>query len=281
LHCSHFTIIVLHASLSIGVCMAYIVYNTKDHVSMGIASALFGVMHFERAPDMMNYKHFFCSSTNAHMLELNTSLLEAEPLDGLNTDLIIFLSKHSSSKGIPAFTVHATGNWSGEATLGGKPKELSTAAPLYMHAVLKALKELNDNESMSVTYEATHHGPLLKTPSMFTEIEEHSYNEHNAVIAASAVAKGLLNAEKLRVAIGIGGMHYPQKFTSLALSGRYAFSHMMPKYYIDDTDMLSEAVERSLPKADIAVIDWKSTNAAQRDKIINELSKIGIIYERA
>ncbi|MEM0149400.1 MAG: D-aminoacyl-tRNA deacylase [Candidatus Micrarchaeaceae archaeon] len=260
--------------------MLYIVYTTEDPVSEGIAEALIHIAGFEDAGSAIGSRLLSSKALGARMLELNASLLEAERLDNLGADALILLSKHSSSKSIPSLTVHPTGNWSDKAELGGKPKELSMAAPLYMRAVLRALSIFNNDKAMIVTYEATHHGPLLMTPSMFVEIEEHSYTHKNAETVAMAIVDALQKVEKLQVAIGIGSIHYPQKFTALALGGRYAFSHMMPKYYVDNVDMIEEAAARSDPKADLAVIDWKSISAAQRKQVIGELEKIGLKYER-
>ncbi|MGC8651888.1 MAG: D-aminoacyl-tRNA deacylase [Candidatus Micrarchaeia archaeon] len=264
--------------------MPYIVYSEADSVSAGIAEELKRIGAFESAealdalPEALHFTS--ASMRHAHMIAINTPLIEAERLDGISADVLILLSRHSSAKSIPSFTVHTTGNWSSEALLGGKPEELSVAAPLYMRAVLYALNLINSDRSMAVTYEATHHGPLLNTPSLFVEIEKNSYNGERAKVVAEAVASALRGVTELPVAIGIGGTHYPQKFTELALSGKYAFSHMMPKYYVDNAKMVEKAIERSEPKASIAVIEWKSINTAQRTGVLGALEKAGIPYEK-
>jgi len=261
-----------------------IVYSELDSVSVGIGNALIGIGEFEKSaafgklPDAL---HFTSGSVGADMIAVRTPLIEAEYLDRINADVLVFLSRHSSEKGVPSFTVHATGNWSGEAKLGGKPGELSVAAPLYMRAVLYALSTTNNDAAMTVTYEATHHGPLLNTPSLFVEIEKNSYTKERAETVANAVVAAMRNIESMQVAIGIGGMHYSQKFTALALSGKYAFGHIMSKYYIDNTDMLIKAAERSEPKATKAVIEWKSINSIKRTNVLDALEKAGIQYEKA
>ncbi len=84
-----------------------------------------------------------------------------------------------------------------------------------------------------------------------------------------------------KIALGIGGTHYPERFTNMALSGEYAFSHIMSKYYAENFDMIEQAIERSDIKAEIAVIEWKSIKAVDRDMITKELDRLGLDYERA
>jgi D-tyrosyl-tRNA(Tyr) deacylase len=64
------------------------------------------------------------------------------------------------------------------------------------------------------------------------------------------------------------------------LEGKYAFAHMMPKHQCTELDMLGQAIERSAPKAEIAVIEWKGLKAEPRRAIIEKLSSLGLDYER-
>ncbi|MGC8647314.1 MAG: D-aminoacyl-tRNA deacylase [Candidatus Micrarchaeia archaeon] len=263
--------------------MRYIVYSTEDSISSGIAEHLRLMGKFDKSGEILGYAHLYSKELDMHMLQLDKSLLYAEELDNLKAEVLVILSRHSSANSIKSFTVHPTGNWSDEAKLGGMPKELSTAAPLYMLSILKAMSILNKENEIDVTYEATHHGPLLKTPMLFAEIENNTYNEERARIVAQSVIEGVKNAKNMKnakVAIGIGSTHYPKKFTQLALSGRFAFGHMLPKYYVENIDMLEKAVNCSQPKAEIAAIDWKSLNVKQRAMVIEKLEELGIEYER-
>ena len=106
---------------------------------------------------------------NMHMVKIQGRLVDAGFLNGIIEDEVVFLSRHGSSKGIPAFTVHAEGNWSEDVHLGGRPKELSVASPIRMLQMLCSLNSLND-VGIEVTYEATHHGPFLDRPSLFVEL---------------------------------------------------------------------------------------------------------------
>ena len=156
------------------------------------------------------------------MLEVEGRIINAESLTDFVDAPILFLSRHSSSAGVSAFTVHPEGNWSAEATLGGRPKMLSVASPVGMLKALNSIKRLNDTE-LEVTYEATHHGPLTNSPSFFVELggnEETIANTAYAKLLASAIAGSIetdSGAEYEKVAVGFRGMHYPKSSRRLRL----------------------------------------------------------------
>lgn len=265
--------------------MIGIVYSTKDEVSASAARAIISEYGLE------NKGGSFANDRIA-VKEIETELTCAEKADSFGFEVIFFLSKHSSAKGIPAFTTHATGNWAGKAELGGKPKELSTAAPASMLAVLASFGKLDVR--IEKGYEATHHGPLLKTPSLFVELggndETRSNMELQRKLAVAAYESATLTADKevdmAKVVIGIGGNHYPSKFSKLAMEKGYAFSHIMPKYAImnddssDNLDMLEQTLARSANAPEAAVLEWKSVNSVVRNKILSRLNEIGLDYEK-
>ena len=223
----------------------YIVYSLADQVSTAIADALKEFAGFEEKGQFNGMRHFKCEK--ASLLELEESHLHADFLDELHTDLIIVLSRHSSAKGQPSFTVHPMGNWNGEAKLGGKPKQLATAAPIGMLNCLAAMKNRNKTQ-IPATYEATHHGPLLMTPAFYAEIggDEHTKTSKEAArFLAESVFESLDNeAPYKKIAFGIGGLHYEDRFAKRALEGEYAFGHMMSKYYAGNVDMLQQAITK-------------------------------------
>lgn len=262
--------------------MPFIVYAPIDTVSASIAASLKELVEFEHAEAIGGMKHF--RHGNVDLLELNTIHLNADFLDNyVKTDVIIFLSRHGSIKNLPALTVHPEGNWGNEAKLGGKPNELSASSPLHMARVLNAMKRNNKSE-VPVVYEATHHGPLLTTPSLYAEIggtEEIRNSKEFASLLANSVFGSLDDEVQYnKVAVGIGGLHYADRFSRLTFEGRYVFSHIMPRHYADRVDMLSQAIERSVPKAEVGLIDWKSLKADERTGIIKKLDELGLDYEK-
>ncbi len=220
-------------------------------------------------------------------------LLEAEYIDDFGFESVLFISKHRSEKGVVSFTAHALGNWNEKCELGGRPFSLCVCEPVGM---LEALRSMNGMErgDAQVVYEATHHGPLLKTPSCFIEFggpQDVLGNKAYADLLGRAVLETAIKlsdkeAEFDKVVVGIGGMHYPEKFSSLALDRGYAFSHIMPKYAIinnadvKNLEMLEKAVEASRIKPDGAVLDWKSLNSAARAMITKKLNELGLDYEK-
>lgn len=259
--------------------MTLIVYSLKDEVSTRAAEALKKIAPFEETKPLNGMRHFFCDGVG--LLEIKESHLNAEFLDKLAADCIIFLSKHSSSKEVPAFTVHPEGNWTTEAKLGGKPKELSVAAPVQMLQVLSSMQNANQT-GVQVTYEATHHGPLLKTPSLYAEIggnDSVRSNPEYIKFLANSVLSSLTNEVGYeKIALGIGGLHYADRFAKRALEGKYAFAHIMSRHNVDNVDMIGQALTRSSLKTEVAVIDWKSITDFQRQNVIKKLEEFGIDY---
>ena len=100
------------------------------------------------------------------------------------------------------------------------------------------------------------------------------------MLADSVLEAVEIKPEYKKIAVGIGSGHYAAKFTKLALKGEYAFSHMMPKYYGNEFEMLGQAVERSKPKAEVAVIEWKGLKSEARQRILAKLNSLGIDFVR-
>lgn len=267
--------------------MICIAYSDSDPVSRHAAEFIKREYDFED-------KGGRCLQGKIELLRVEGSLINADYVDKLGFSTVLFLSKHHSSAGITSFTSHSLGNWTEEASLGGMPKMLSTSSPALMLACMRNLSKRAPEGSNKV-YEATHHGPLLDTPCTFIEfggseatMREHESAEilgHASISAANAIAD---NAQDYSHAvIGIGGNHYPSKFTKLALEKDYAFGHIMPSHsFIKDgsawnTDMIEAAIKRSDQETEFAVIDWKSMGSGPRSVIIDKLEELGIDYERA
>ena len=265
--------------------MPFIAYSETDPISMETAGFIRNEFGFEYKGRLNGFEHY--RFENIDMIGIDSALVEADFLDAqLNTDLIIFLSMHKSSAGIKSLTVHSEGNWSNENKLGGRPRELSFAAPVEMFSILKYMGQLNYGGT-DVVYEATHHGPFLKTPSLFAEFGGNARGlpeKEGSGAVAKAVMHCLLDkndGENFdKIAIGIGGTHYSKRFAKLAFEGKYAFSHIMPKYFLNEYMMLEQASLRSNRAPEIAVMEWKSINKEVRDRIISRLNDIGMDYEK-
>ncbi len=218
-------------------------------------------------------------------------LVRYRDADSLGLDLAIFLSKHQSASGTPALTAHPVGNWGAENRFGGEPRALSVAAPVPM---LSALRHLDSAEAgIEKTYEATHHGPLLKTPSMFMESGGNADTIADKAIAQMVGRAAMETALEARsggieygkVAIGIGCGHYPSRFTRLALRKGYAFSHMMPRHALHNPDgstnlaMLGQAVEMTEGEVEAAVVEWKDIDPGMKAQLLSALEELGLDHE--
>jgi len=199
---------------------------------------------------------------------------------GFPASLIIFASKHRSKEEINSLTVHCTGNPSGEARLGGHPKELAVSSPAAMKSILKEMKRQVEEKSLKydVTLEVTHHGPTeLSVPSIYAEIGSTEVQWKDPE-AGDAAAKAILavSLEKVPAAVGFGGGHYAMRQTGLLLETRISFGHNFPKYQLEFVDeaLIRQAVEKS--GAEFAYFDRKSMKSEDRNKISEILEKLGL-----
>ncbi len=195
--------------------------------------------------------------------EVEGRLIHAEQVDaGIDADLVIFLSRHSSVNPVPVLTVHVTGNY-GEATLGGTSRTLAPAAPVMMQATLRALAR-HCPEGYRVSYEVTHHGPTdVSHPSFFVEIGS-TEKEWMDPVAGQAVAEAVLDATAINGVplIGFGGTHYATRETEIALSSRGAFGHIA---HTRETATLDEAMIRSMIEKTGAVAAYIDRKAIDHD----------------
>lgn len=178
---------------------------------------------------------------------------------GIAPELVVYLSKHRSESRTPSLTVHPIGNPAG-AEFGGRATTLVPAAPGWMTAALRNLRREAAGLAYAVTYEATHHGPFLETPTFY--IEQGSTEKEWADRAASdAIARALIDLEPLDApaAIGIGGGHYVPRHSDLAFGKRIAFGHLLPAYVLANLadEVLTQAITKT-PGAQIAYIHRKS-----------------------
>jgi len=208
--------------------------------------------------------------------EIEERLIYADRIDaGMDADLVIFLSRHSSVNPVPALTVHVTGNYA-EAELGGTPRTLTPAAPAMMQATLRALARYCP-EGYRVSYEVTHHGPTgLVHPSFFVEIGS-TEKEWTDPIAGRAVAEAVLSATPVNAIplIGIGGTHYAPRQTDIALTTRGAFGHIAssPRQVAAlDREMVEAMISQSGAVA--AYIDRKAVSRPDLERVTGILDSL-------
>src|SRR5437660_9083589 len=134
-----------------------IVSSRRDPASANIARALITKNGFEQGPGHGIETY---SKDNIRLVMLEKLGIYVEPNDiPADVSKAIFVSKHVSSSGRPALTVHATGNLTKEAKFGGNPEEVSHVDPLIIRRTLRALKAVASHEGVQIDIpmEATHH----------------------------------------------------------------------------------------------------------------------------
>ncbi|SVA43805.1 uncharacterized protein METZ01_LOCUS96659 [marine metagenome] len=187
------------------------------------------------------------------LISINNIHINAEKIDesfekenNVKINNIIFLSRHKAASGKPSLTVHPIGNW-GKAEYGGKEGKITPTSPKLMTGLLRKIKE-NQLEGFDVCFEATHHGPLLDTPTIFLEIGS-TESEWEDEVPAQALIKSLLEVKynEGKNVVGIGGGHYTPRFTKAALTHKVNFGHMVANYGIPfvDAKTIKEAMESS------------------------------------
>jgi D-aminoacyl-tRNA deacylase len=205
----------------------------------------------------------------------------------IRPELIIVASTHRSEAKVPMLNCHAPGNWA-SADLGGKPASLSIAPALYIRQGILEFQELKAERKVLAKYEigmeVTHHSPTIDFPVMFVEVgsSENEWNDKNACEAAADVIYKLATEEpeKVEVAIGFGGGHYCPRFNKKL--GEIALGHICPKHNADNLDegMILQAYNKTIPKPDYALVEWKGLSGPQKKNIINILEKNSITWKK-
>lgn len=273
--------------------MILLVASNKDLASQNIKQQILNNYSFSKTSQTYQQNPLYTAEINRKnitLITLNDESVRAQtlPEDFPNSALVVFISRHSSQSGKPTLSVHTPGNFAA-AELGGLPKKVSIAPAVAMQTALKALVHYKDTLLLhyEVSYECTHHGPSLAVPTMFVELGS-SETQWNDMKAAQAVANATMTAiVEFRAptdsaVLGIGGTHYNQKFTLMALMGEAVFGHMVPKYAISyfDAEILSECMEKTLEKVPLAVLDWKGIRSEDKPGLLSALETAGLPYKK-
>jgi len=271
--------------------MILIVASTKDIASVNIAQKLISLHEFDKTEESFQQNPIYSrrvKGTEVKLVFINEETIWAQYItDHFSPQLLVFVSRHSGVAGIPTLSVHTPGNL-GDAELGGLPKRVSICPASAMKNALLELARIREENNLQyeVSYECTHHGPSLDVPTMFVELGS-SLEQWKDLKAAEAVAHAAMAAiskqSKYPTVLGVGGPHYNQRFTKMALTTSKAFGHIIPKYAIPnvDAESVKQCAQRTVEKVEQAVFDWKSMRAMDREKIIAELKELNVSVVRA
>src|SRR5437660_5270673 len=259
-----------------------IVSSTRDSASTNIARALITNNGFEQGPGQGIETD---SKDNIRLVMLEKLGIYAEPSDiPVDVSKVIFVSKHVSSSGRPALTVHATGNLTKEAKFGGNAEEVSYVDPSIIRRTLRALKAgvSQAGVQIDITMEATHHGPTnLSMPVCFVEIgsgEEEWTDPVLGAIAANAVMSAIDVEETTPTAVGFGGTHYSAKHTRICMEGNYASGHLVSSHSFDggvSERVITDTFSKTTGSCNTAIVDWKGLHSNDRRRLIINLEDSG------
>jgi D-aminoacyl-tRNA deacylase len=273
--------------------MILLVASNKDPASQNIKQQILNNYSFNQTSQTYQQNPLYTAEINRKnitLVTLNDELVQAQtlPEDFPDAELVVFISRHSSQSGKPTLSVHVPGNFAA-AELGGLPKKVSVAPAIAMQTALKALVHYQNPMLLhyEVSYECTHHGPSLAVPTMFVELGS-SETQWTDILAAQTVANAAMTAiVEFRAptdsaVLGIGGTHYNQKFTLMALMGEAVFGHMVPKYAVSqiDGEILSECMAKTLEKVPLAVLDWKGIRSEDKPGLLDALETVGLPYRK-
>ena len=275
--------------------MIIIVASNKDAAGTNIKQQILNHYPFQKTNQTFQDNPVYHAEINhnpTQLITLNEETTNAQtlPQHFPNVQLILFISRHASASGTPTLSVHTPGNFT-TAELGGLPNTVSTAPATTMQTTLKALKRHQQEMRLdyAVSYECTHHGPSLNTPTMFAELGS-SPQQWSDKKAATAVAHAAIAAITMfpppansTAVLGIGGTHYNQRFTQMALADEAVFSHMIPKHAIPHVTpaLLMHCMERTLEKVTHAILDWKGIKSQDKPNLLVALQETKLPYTKA
>ncbi|MEM3783516.1 MAG: D-aminoacyl-tRNA deacylase [Candidatus Bathyarchaeia archaeon] len=263
--------------------------STKDPASVNITKQILKNYFFKLCKEKFKEAQVYTAEVSrreVRLAVLEKELVYAQDITDFDSsiELIIFISRHSSASGTPTLSVHTPGNL-GEAALGGIPRKISISPANAMRTALKTMAKLADEMCVAykVSYECTHHGPSLDKPTMFAELGS-SPKQWSDLKAAEVVAHAAMETashfgkENAKAVLGIGGPHYNEKFTKMALEKEIAFGHIIPKYATHkvNEEILRQCIEKTLEKVELAVLDWKGIKGEDKPKLIEMLEKINL-----
>ncbi|MEM3715532.1 MAG: D-aminoacyl-tRNA deacylase [Candidatus Bathyarchaeia archaeon] len=271
--------------------MILFIASKIDVAGLNIARKLIEAYGFKESSEIFLgnpvYVRRIKGSETAKLVFVNNEPVETQGIPyPSDLKIAIFISRHSSKSGTPTLSVHTPGNI-GEASLGGISGKVSISPASAMKAALIEMRKARDEMSLpyEVSYECTHHGPSLDFPAMFVELGS-SIEQWLDLKAAEAVARGAMAAAENEniypTALGIGGQHYNEKFTRMALTSDIAFGHMIPKYalgYLNEP-MLKQCIERTVEKVEKIVLDWKGIRGEDKSRLMEIIRSIDLDVEK-
>ncbi|MDP6156493.1 MAG: D-aminoacyl-tRNA deacylase [Candidatus Thermoplasmatota archaeon] len=269
--------------------MYLVVTSTPDLASMNIREKLLSMVDWEERDSFKGlpvYEHgelFLLANDEFHIYaeELDREIKKKIDID---FDGIIFASRHKAESGLQSLTVHSIGNFS-DAKYGGRDRMLVPSMPQEItHAYRRLLINAN-NLDYKITFEATHHGPYLETPTMFIEIgsDEERWKDDEAGLAVAKTIMEIPYFQRSKdTLVGVGGGHYCPRHSDVVKKFDVAYGHIIPGWAIGDAD--DEAIILALtftPEANKIYLHRKALKGAKRRHLESLFTEKGFKVVRA
>ena len=266
-----------------------LISSTQDTASANIRERLLENYKFAKAGIKFDGNEVYGCLANGRDIKLytiNTPLITRDGLDKkIEADVFLFISRHRADGGRASLTVHPIGNF-GKAGAGGKDGQLGISSPEYLKKILKELTKNIEGSEYEATLESTHHGPFMEKPALFVELgsnEKYWEDKEGAKIVAKSLMKVLDSKNNNYEAVFVvGGSHYSHVANKALLNSDFSVSHICPKHNFENlnTETLKQAMERSVPKAKLVLLDWKGLGK-EKQRILEMLEKNNIRYKRS
>ena len=252
-----------------------IISSGKDQVSLALGRKMLEMYKFSNQGNGTSFtydKFILIFIEDIHLNYSNINNLGQAYGDVMD---VIILSRHSSAANVKSMTVHPTGNF-GEAKLGGESGRLSVSDPAMMSETLRTMKSLAAGTDYSVTFEATHHGPLSDFPMFYAEIGtvDDQWKEDGV---QEILIKSIMESREPggKSYVGVGGGHYMPKVTSMILSSGENAGHMISKHAAASQELIGLALNRT-PGASGFILDRKGTTGETRNYVRNLCDEKGL-----
>lgn len=255
--------------------MYIVVTSTEDSASINIREQLLHLAvwenmgDFKGMPVLGNNEMYLVTNDRSHIFAEGLDL-EIREKCGLEFQGMIFASRHSAESGVRSLTVHPIGNFS-EAKFGGRDRTLVPSMPHEMTYAYRRLLVNGKGLNYEITFEATHHGPYVETPTMFIEIgsDEKGWSDERAgMTVAKTIMEIPAHKESKEVLVGVGGGHYCPRHTDIMKNFDVAFGHIIPGWALNDANDLSIMGSMShTPDAEKVYFHRKAMKGALRRRL--------------
>jgi D-aminoacyl-tRNA deacylase len=263
-----------------------IICSKQDPAGMNIRQNLIDNHGFKESEEQFEGSAVFFKD-NIKLYTAERPTLDCDNVDkDLDGEIIVFATRHQSEKGTASLCIHTPGNW-GKADMGGRDKQICNSVPLFVREGFLTLLKKAQGKDIEVTNECTHHGPFIEKPCFFIEIGSDEdfwtnpeYGKINAEVIIELLGKKIEKGET-KIAFGIGGPHYCNNFNRVIIENDLAVGHVCPKYALGslDEEMIKQAMDRSDPKPDFALLDWKGLGG-HKQRIVGILDELRIEAKR-